>query len=86
MSLRITPDTALQSQVERLRAATLGNREQVVDLQQVGGITPAPGERIPIAAASPVAQPDVTPDGRGNGAPYRRPAGTAWSIAGGLRR
>ena len=31
--------------------------------------TAATGERIPIAAASPVAQPDVTPDRRRNGAP-----------------
>ena len=77
---------ARESQVGRLRAATFGNREQVVDLQQVGGITAAPGERIAIAAAPPVAQPDVTPDRRGNGVPYRRPARTARSITGDLRR
>ena len=55
MQLRITPGSALQIEVERLRATALGDRQQVVDLQQMGRGAAAPGERIAITAASSVA-------------------------------
>ena len=71
MQLRITPGSALNFEVGRLRATPLGDRQQVVDLQQMGRVAAAPGERIPIAAASSVALPDMAPNSRGNVAPWR---------------
>ena len=68
-SLRITPGCALEIEVGRLRATALGDRQQVVDLQQMGRGAAAPGERIAITAASSVALPDVAPDSRRNVAP-----------------
>ncbi len=41
-----------ESQVIRVRAAALGDRQQVVDLEQMGRVAAAPGERIAIHAAS----------------------------------
>lgn len=64
---------ARQLEIVRLRAAALGDRQQVVDLQQMGRAAAAPGERIPIPAASSVALPDVAPDSGRNGAAWRRP-------------
>ena len=67
-------------------AAALGDRQQVVDRQQMGRAAAAPGERIPITAASSVALPDVAPDSRRNGTAWRRPAWAVGRIAGKLRR
>ena len=75
-----------QLEVVRVRAAALGDRQQVVDLQQMGRGAAAPGERIAIAAASSVAMPDVAPDSRGNVAPWRGLVAAADSIAGCVRR
>ena len=86
MSLRITPDSALESQVGRLRATALGDRQQVVDLQQMGRGAAPPGERVAITAATAVAMPDVAPDGRGNVAPPRRFAAAETRFAGRVRR
>ena len=55
MQLRITPGSALESEVGRLRATPLGDRQQVVDLQQMGRVAATSGERIAITAASTVA-------------------------------
>ena len=55
MQLRITPGFALKIEVGRLRATALGNRQEVVDLQQMGRGAAAPGKRIAITAASSVA-------------------------------
>ena len=76
---------ARQAQVSRIFAAALGDRQQVVDLQQMGRGATAPGERIPIAAASFVALPDMALDSRGNVAPWRGLVTAADSIAGRVR-
>ena len=80
MQLRITPGSALQLEVERLRATAYGDRQQVVDLQQMGRGAAAPGERIAITAASSVALPDVAPDRRrlARTHPWRRHSRIAW--------
>ena len=54
-SLRITPGSTLEIEVGRLRATALGDRQQVVDLQQMGRGAAPPGERLAITAASTVA-------------------------------
>ena len=77
---------ARQAQVSRILAVPLGDRQQVVDLQQMGRGAAAPGERIAITAASSVALPDVAPDSRGNVAPWRGLVGAVDSIAGRVRR
>ena len=68
---------ARQLEIVRLRAAALGDRQQVVDLQQMGRAAAAPGDRITIPAASSVALPDVAPDSSGDGTAWRRPA---WAV------
>ena len=73
---------AAKNQVVRVRAAALGDRQQVVDLQQMGRGAAAPGERIAITAASSVALPEVAPDSRGNVAPWRGLVGAVDRIAG----
>ena len=75
-----------QLEIFRFRAAALGDRQQVVDLQQMGRAAAAPGKRIPITAASPVALPDMAPDSRGNVAPWRGLVGAVDRIAGRVRR
>jgi len=77
---------AAQSQVGRLRATALGDRHQVVDLQQMGRGAAPPGERVAITAASAVAMPDVAPDSRGNVAPPRRLAAAVNRFAARVRR
>ena len=77
---------ARQLEIGRLRATPLGDRQQVVDLQQMGRGAAAPGERIAITAASSVALPDVAPDSRGNVAPWRGLVGVVDRIAGRMRR
>ena len=62
---------ARQLEIERVRTAAFGDRQQVVDLQQMGRGAATPGERIAITAASSVALPDVAPDSRRNVAPRR---------------
>ena len=46
---------ARQLEIVRLRATALGDRQQVVDLEQMGRGAAAPGERVAITAASSVA-------------------------------
>ena len=77
---------AQQIEVERLRATALGDRQQVVDLQQMGRGAAAPGERIAITAASSVALPDVAPNSRWYVAPWRGLVGVVDRIAGRVRR
>ena len=86
MQLRITPGSALNFEVGRLRATPLGDWQQVVDLQQMGRSAATPGERIAITAASTVALPDVAPDSRGNVAPRRGLVAAVNRFAGRVRR
>ena len=65
-----------QAEIFRVRAAALGDRQQVVELQQMGGGTAPVGDRIAIAAASLIALPHQAPDGGGNGAPGSSGPGT----------
>ena len=60
---------AEKAEIFRVRAAALSDRQQVVELQQMGGGTAPAGDRITIAAASLIALPHQAPDGGGNGAP-----------------
>ena len=60
---------AENAEIFRVRAAALSDRQQVVELQQMGGGTAPAGDRITIAAASLIALPHQAPDGGGNGAP-----------------
>jgi hypothetical protein len=77
---------ARQLEIERVRTAAFGDRQQVVDLQQMGRGAATPGERIAITAASSVALPDVAPDSRRNVAPRRGLVGAVDRIVGCVRR
>ena len=56
---------AEKAEIFRVRAAALSDRQQVVELQQMGGGTAPAGDRITIAAASLIALPHQAPDGGG---------------------
>ena len=77
---------AAESQVGRLRATALGDRHQVVDLQQMGRGAAPPAERVAITAATAVAMPDVAPDSGGNVAPPRGLVAAVNRFAGHARR
>ena len=67
---------AENAEIFRVRAAALSDRQQVVELQQMGGGTAPAGDRITIATASLIALPHQAPDGGGNGAPGGSGPGT----------